>query len=164
MGALPKWDGQSLVSPIREFESRTESVTAISGKPGPRRFARVPTHAVGMPDERRRYPRASLSLPLRLTRIGSVEEPIPVTLVTRNISSSGVYFLAPREIQPGMAIELEVALVDRPLGCGRVQMCTAAHIVRAEETDMPGWRAYAASFDDFALQRDDTLPMRYKTH
>jgi hypothetical protein len=163
MGALPKWDGQS-VSPIREFESRTESVTAISGKPGPRRFSRVPTHTVGVPDERRRYPRASLSLPLRLTRIGSVEESIPVTLVTRNISSSGVYFLAPREIQPGMAIELEVALVDRPLGCGRVQMCTAAHIVRAEETDMPGWRAYAASFDDSALQRDDTLPMRYNTH
>jgi hypothetical protein len=82
--------------------------------------------------------------------------------VTRNISSSGVYFLAPREIEPGMAIELEVALVDRPLGFGRVQMCTAAHVVRAEDTDMPGWRAYAASFDDFALERDDVLPMRYK--
>ena len=86
-----------------------------------------------------------------------------MTLVTRNISSSGVCFLAPREIEPGTPIELEVALVDRPLGFGRVQMCTAAHIVRAEDTDTPGWRAYAASFDDFALQRDDVLPMRYKT-
>jgi hypothetical protein len=121
----------------------------------------VPTHAIGVADERRRYPRASLALPLRLTRIGDSVEPVPVTLVTRNISSSGVYFLAPREIQPGMAIELEVALIERPLGFGSVQMCTAAHIVRAEETEMPGWRAYAASFDDFALQRDDRLPSRY---
>lgn len=145
---------------MREVESRTQSVTAVSGKPGPRRFARVPTHAIGVPDERRRYPRASLSLPLRLTRIGDKTEPFPVTLVTRNISSSGIYFLAPREMEAGTAIELEVALVDRPLGCGRVQMCTAAHIVRCDETDMPGWKAYAASFDDFALQRDDSLPKR----
>lgn len=160
MGALPQRDDRPVVSPIREVESRTQSVPSNSGKPGPRRFARVPTHAIGVADERRRYPRASLSLPLRLTRIGDKPEPLPVTLVTRNISSSGIYFLAPREMEAGMAIELEVALVDRPLGCGRVQMCTAAHIVRCEETDMPGWKAYAASFDDFALQRDDSLPRR----
>ncbi|MBZ5693851.1 MAG: PilZ domain-containing protein [Acidobacteriia bacterium] len=163
MGAAPERnERQAEVSPLREFESRTETVTAISGKPGPRRFARVPTHAIGVASERRRYPRASLTLPLRLTRIGDAVEPIPVTLVTRNISSSGVFFLAPREIEPGVAIELEVALVDRPLGFGRVQMCTAAHIVRAEESEMPGWRGYAASFDDFALQRDDALPRRHK--
>jgi hypothetical protein len=160
MGAVPERDDRVVVSPLREVENRTENVIAISGKPGPRRFARVPTHTIGVASERRRYPRASLSLPLRLTRIGDAIEPVPVTLVTRNISSSGVSFLAPREIEPGMAIELEVALVDRPLGFGRVQMCTAAHIVRAEDTETPGWRAYAASFDDFALQRDDALPIR----
>ncbi len=160
MGAVPERDDRVAVSPLREVENRTENVIAISGKPGPRRFARVPTHTIGVASERRRYPRASLSLPLRLTRIGDAIEPVPVTLVTRNISSSGVSFLAPREIEPGMAIELEVALVDRPLGFGRVQMCTAAHIVRAEDTETPGWRAYAASFDDFALQRDDALPIR----
>jgi hypothetical protein len=99
---------------------------------------------------------------MRLTRVGEAMEPIPVTLVTRNISSSGVYFLAPREISPGTAIELEVALVDRPLGYGRVQMCTAAHIVRTEDTEMPGWKGYAASFDDFAIERDDSLPPRYR--
>jgi PilZ domain len=88
---------------------------------------------------------------------------MPVTLVTRNISSSGIYFLAPRELEPGTAIELEVALVERPAGRGTVQMCTAAHIVRSEETDTPGWRGYAASFDDFALKRDDVLPLRFRT-
>jgi hypothetical protein len=163
MGAVPQRESRDAVSPVREFEDRTQIVTAISGKPGPRRFARVPTHTVGVADERRRYPRASLALPLRLTRIGGAVEKIPVTLVTRNISSSGVAFLAPREIETGMAIELEVALVDRPLGYGRVQMCTAAHIVRAEDTEMPGWRSYAASFDDFALERDDSLPQRYSS-
>ncbi len=161
MGALPEREARAVVSPIREAESKTQTITAISGKPGPRRFTRVPTHAIGMPDERRRYPRASLALPLRLTKIAGVEEVIPVTLVTRNISSSGVYFLAPREIELGAAIELQVALIERPLGFGSVQMCTAAHIVRTEDTDVPGWRAYAASFDDFALQRDDRVPQRF---
>jgi len=161
MGALPEREARAVVSPIREAESKTQTITAISGKPGPRRFTRVPTHAIGVPDERRRYPRASLSLPLRLTKIAGVDEVIPVTLVTRNISSSGVYFLAPREIELGTAIELQVALIERPLGFGSVQMCTAAHIVRTEETDVPGWRAYAASFDDFALERDDRVPQRF---
>ncbi|MGA3294064.1 MAG: PilZ domain-containing protein [Candidatus Acidiferrales bacterium] len=161
MGAVPERNGQAAVSPLREFESHTEGISAISGKPGPRRFLRVPTHAIGVAAERRRYPRAALSLPLRLTRIGDAVQTVPVTLVTRDISSSGVYFLAPREIEPGTAIELEVALVERPLGLGSVQMCTAAHIVRAEETETAGWRGYAASFDDFALKRDDVIPLRY---
>ena len=162
MGALRELKEQQVaVSPIRRLESETESVDAISGKPGPRRFKRVPTHAIGVALERRRYPRARLSLPLRLIRVGDTPEPLPVTLVTRNISSTGIFFLAPRELENGTPIELEVALLDRPLGQGRVQMLTAAHIVRSEETDTPGWRGYAATFDDFALQRDDHIPQRY---
>lgn len=164
MGAAPDWAGQQAArSPLHEDElaPRTQSTIAHSGKPGPRKFTRVPTHAIGVAAERRRSPRASLALPLRLTRVDGLPEPYPVTLVTRNISSSGVYFLAPREIAPGTAIELEVALVERPAGFGTVQMCTAAHIVRAEECDMPGWRGYAATFDDFALRRDDVIPMRF---
>src|SRR5580692_7477750 len=109
MGAVPErnWLHEA-VSPLRETEKQTRSTEAISGvKPGPRRFARVPTHAVGVADDRRRNPRASLSLPLRLIRVGATPEPTPVTLVTRNISSSGIYFLAPREMAPGTAIELE---------------------------------------------------------
>jgi hypothetical protein len=153
----------AFVSPLRESEVRNTLAANLSSKPGPQRFARVPTHAIGVARERRGNPRAYLSLPLRLTRVGEKVEPIPVVLVTRNISSSGVYFLAPCTLEPGTAIELEVALVERPLGQGSVQMCTAAHIVRAEDSDMPGWRGYAASFDDFAIRRDDVLPMRYRT-
>jgi PilZ domain len=161
MGALPEREARAVVSPAREVENHTQTITAFSGKPGPRKFVRVPTHAITVAAERRRYPRAQLALPLRLTRIAGIEQPIPITLVTRNISSSGVFFLAPREMEPGTAIELEVALVERPLGHGSVQMCTAAHIVRMEETSMPGWRGYAATFDDFALQRDDRVPGRF---
>lgn len=162
MGALPQWKGRfASVSPLRNFESNTVSIPSPSGKPGPRRFARVPTHAVvGVVEDRRRAPRAALSLPMRLLRVADRPEPFPVTLVTRNISSSGIYFLAPRVIPPGTAIELEVALLERPTGQGRVQMCTAAHIVRCDAVDMPGWYGYAATFDDFALRRDDVVPIR----
>jgi PilZ domain len=163
MGAAPERGNLALVSPLTESEVRTKSVTAFSGKPGPLRFARIPTHAIGVAREQRGNPRAYLSLPLRLTRVGDKVEPIPIVLVTRNISSSGVYFLAPCVLEKGTAIELEVALVERPMGQGSVQMCTAAHIVRAEDSDMPGWRGYAASFDDFAIRRDDVLPTRYRT-
>jgi hypothetical protein len=163
MGAAPERK-EAVASPLRETYRRSEVIPISTGsKPGPRRFARVPTHAVGVAHERRRTPRATLSLPLRLICVAHVPEPVPVTLVTRNISSSGIYFLAPREFDPGTPIELEVALVERPLGQGRVQMYTAAHIVRAEDTDSPGWRGYAATFDDFAIQRDDSLPPRYRT-
>jgi PilZ domain len=162
MGAAPELKRRlAAFSPLRAIESHTEGITAFSGKPGPRRFARVPTHAVGVAREKRRYPRAKLSLPLRLIRVGNLREEFPVTLVTRNISSSGIYFLAPRELHPGTSIELEVALVDRPMGHGRVQMYTAAHIVRVEASDAPGWQGYAATFDDFALQRDDVIPLRH---
>jgi hypothetical protein len=163
MGAAPQRNRQATSSPLRVIDVQPET-TSIPGldKPGPRRFARIPTHAIGVASERRSNPRASLSLPLRLIRVGNVPEPVPVTLVTRNISSSGVYFLAPRKFEPGTAIELEVALVERPMGQGSVQMCTAAHIIRAEEVDTPGWHGYAATFDDFALRRDDVLPLRYQ--
>jgi hypothetical protein len=99
-----------------------------------------------------------------LTCVDNVLEKYPVTLVTRNISSSGIYFLAPREFAAGQSIELEVALIDRPEGHGRVQMLTAAHIVRMDEVEMPGWHGYAATFDDFAIRRDDVLPTRYRAH
>jgi hypothetical protein len=127
----------------------------------PQRFARVPTHSVGVAHERRRSPRAALTLPLRLIRVDQAEEALPVSLVTRNISSSGIYFLSPRKIEPGTAIELEVGLVDRPLGHGNVRMLTAAHVIRTDPVETPGWHGVAATFDDFDFQRDDHLPGRY---
>jgi hypothetical protein len=94
--------------------------------------------------------------------VDSVPEQVPVTLLTRNISSSGVYFLAPKKLEPGMQIELEVALVERPLGRGGVRMAAIAHVVRSEETLEPGWHGVAATFDDMAFNRDEAVPRRFR--
>ncbi len=144
-----------MIEPREETALPLESVR-------PRRFARVPTHAVGVASERRYCPRAALSLPLRLIQLRGQEEAMSVTLVTKNISSSGVYFLAPLWIEPGTPIEFEVALVYRAFGCGRVQLRTAAHVVRADRAEASGWHGLAASFDDIAFQRDDVIPLRFK--
>jgi hypothetical protein len=129
----------------------------------PRRFARVPTHAVGPYPEQRKYPRATLKLPLKLCSVAGVAEAHPVSLVTRDISSTGVYFLCPRNISPGTPIELEVALVERPLGRGNVVMGTLAHVQRVEPAATPGWYGIAASFDDVEFDRDDLVPSRFRT-
>src|SRR5262249_18845650 len=127
----------------------------------PHRVFLVPTHAVGLAYERRNSPRAILNLPLRLIMINGQAQPLPITLVTKNISSSGVVFLAPWEIENGAGIEMEVGILGRPLGRGSVQMRTAAHVVRVEECNTPGWKGYAATFDDIDFKRDDAMPARF---
>jgi hypothetical protein len=127
----------------------------------PRRFARVPTHAVGVYPEHREYPRATLKLPLRLRAVGGVPEDFPITLVTRDISSTGVFFLCPKELTAGTPIELEIVLVSKPMGLGNVVMVTMAHVCRTEKAAMPGWFGVAASFDDVQFDRDDCIPSRF---
>ena len=122
-----------------------------------RRFARVPTHAVGVFPEQREYPRASLRLPLRLRGVNGHAEDFPITLVTRDISSSGVFFLCPRKLAVASPIELEVVLVSRPMGHGNVAMVSAARVIRVEPANMPGWFGIAASFDDLKFNRDDQV-------
>ena len=126
-----------------------------------RRFARVPTHAVGVFPEQREYPRASLRLPLRLRSVNGRAEDFPITLVTRDISSSGVYFLCPRNLAIHTAIELEVVLVSRPLGRGNVVIVSHAQVKRSEPAAMPGWYGIAASFEDLEFDRDDDIPARH---
>jgi c-di-GMP-binding flagellar brake protein YcgR len=128
----------------------------------PRGIARVPTHAVRPLQERRAYARAKLSLPLRVKRIAGQREPLGESLRTANISSSGVLFLSPQWIEPGTPIEIEVRLVDRPLGRGTVKMRTEAHIVRTETSSRPGWHSLAVTFDDITFQREEPLPSRYQ--
>jgi len=134
---------------------RTESAISI------RRFARVPTHAVGVFHEQREYPRASLRLPLRLRSVQNVVEKYPITLVTRDISSTGVFFLCPKRLDLNSIIELEIILVSRPMGHGNVVAVTVAHIRRVEPANMPGWFGIAASFDDLKFDRDDGNPSRF---
>lgn len=126
-----------------------------------RRFVRVPTHAVGVHLEKRECPRASLKLPLKLRSMNGILEEYPVTLVTRDISSSGVFFLCPKSLALETEIDLDIVLVRRPLGYGNVVVSSRARVKRVEPANMPGWFGIAASFDDFAFDRDDHIPGRF---
>jgi len=128
----------------------------------PQGIKRVPTHTVGVSNERRIYARAHLRLPLRVTRVAGQRQPEAIRLNTRDISSSGVFFLCPQRIEPGTPIEIEVSLVDRPLRNGNVQMLTEAHIVRAEPARANGLHGLAAIFDDISFHRNDPLPPRFQ--
>jgi hypothetical protein len=116
---------------------------------------------VGVHLEQRECPRAALKLPLQLRSVAGILEPSPISLVTRDISSSGVYFLCPKPLVMGASIELDIVLVSRPLGYGNVVVCSWAKVCRRESANMPGWFGVAASFEDFAFDRDDNIPLRF---
>jgi len=149
--------------PVQPSQPRVPAlrVMPLLRTPRPRRFVRVPTHAVGVHLEQRECPRASLKLPLKLRSISGLQEQFPVSLVTRDISSSGVYFLCPKALLVGTAIELDIVLISRPLGYGNVVVSSRARVCRTEPANMPGWFGVAASFDDFVFDRDDNIPMRF---
>ncbi|HWZ97576.1 MAG TPA: PilZ domain-containing protein [Candidatus Dormibacteraeota bacterium] len=176
--ALPEIQKDASLPPFVEVNQLPQSVPLASSVPlrspalkviplrtptaiSVRRFARVPTHAVGVFHEQREYPRASLRLPLRLRSVSSVVEDFPVTLVTRDISSTGVFFLCPKRLEMNSSIELEIVLVSRPMGRGNVVAVTVARVRRVETANMPGWFGIAASFDDLKFDRDDGFPSRF---
>ena len=146
------------VSPIRQPALR---VVPLLRPEQPRRFARVPTHAVGVHPEHREYPRASLNLPLRLRSVNAVPEKFPISLVTRDISSTGVYFLSPKHLAVETPIELEIVLVSRPMGHGNVVIASMAMVRRIEPAAMPGWYGVAVAFTDVQFDRDDGIPSRF---
>ncbi len=153
---------------VKQLSARTATLVADpplwTTRAKPKGIARVPTHAVRPPEERRAYARARLNLPLRVKRIAGQRDLLGEPLRTTNISSSGVLFLSPQRIEPGTPIEIEVCLVDRPFGRGTVRMRTEAHIVRAETSSRPGWHSLAATFDDITFQREEPLPSRFQRH
>lgn len=144
---------QPCVPTLRVLPLRTETQS--------RRFARIPTYAVSVHPEHREYPRATLKLPLQLRSVENVPEKFPITLVTRDISSTGVYFLCPKQVAVGTSIELEIVLVSRPMGRGNVVVATMAHVQRLDPAAVPGWYGVAASFDDVQFDRDDHVPARF---
>jgi hypothetical protein len=152
--------GPTAECPERTFEPRAPAlrVMPLLRNPHPRGFVRVPTHVVGVYLEKRDSPRASLRLPLKLRSVNGLMEEFPVTLVTRDISSSGVFFLCPKPLASGTEIELDIVLVSRPLGYGNVVVSSKARVCRTEPANMPGWHGIAAKFDDLAFDRDDRIP------
>jgi hypothetical protein len=100
--------------------------------------------------ERRRYPRFSTWLPLRLTAVGGKIEPAPLNFLTQNISKAGVCFLAPRQILPGEFIEVEVTLFGvGPTGKSKdVHISGSGRVVRVQAGIKPGWYKLAAAFSE----------------
>jgi hypothetical protein len=124
-------------------------------------FQRIPAYPVGRTNERRGYARVRLSFSLRVRRVAGQREGRKRPLRTMDISSSGVYFLSPRHVEPGTPIQLELLIVDRPAGRGSVRMCTEAHVVRADKGPNAGWYGLAAAFDDISFLRDAPLSPRF---
>src|SRR6202047_704880 len=94
--------------------------------------------------ERRRYPRFITWLPIRLTAVAGTSEPEPVTLLTQNISKAGLCFPAPRRVEPGQAIEVEVTLEGFGLDGKDIHISGAGYVVRIEPGNKPGWYKLAA--------------------
>src|ERR1700674_4656210 len=98
--------------------------------------------------ERRRYPRFITWLPIRLTAVAGKFEPAIETLVTQNISKAGLYFPAPRRVEPGQAIEVEVTLAGFGANGKDIHISGAGYVVRMEPDNKPGWYKLAAAFDE----------------
>jgi hypothetical protein len=166
----PKQSGSTTV--IREPEMQTQQLShsAQAGTdaigvatPAMRSSVqRIAPRAAGRSHERRSYARVRLSFSLRVRRIAGQREDRARALRTLDVSSSGVYFLSPRRVEPGTPIQLELLIVDCPFGRGSVRMCTEAHVVRADKGPNPGWYGLAAAFDDISFLRDAPAPSRFQ--
>ena len=137
---------------MRRLKSCYENAFAVSGCPL-YLWAQTPLFASGWRDmtllpERRHYPRFTTWLPLRLKSVGGIVEPDPLPLVTQNLSKTGLCFPAPRRIEPGQSIEVEVTLLRAGPDSNNICVSGTGYIVRAESTKTPGWYTLAAAFDE----------------
>jgi hypothetical protein len=98
--------------------------------------------------ERRRYPRFTVGLPLRLRRVAGKVELEPAALLTKDVSKAGLCFLTRRHLEPGQSIEVEVTLAGRGPKGKDVNILGAGYIVRVEASHEPGWYQLAAAFDE----------------
>ena len=98
--------------------------------------------------ERRRHPRFTAWLPLRLKVVGGIVERDPVPLLTQNLSKTGLCFPSPQRIGPGQSIEVEVTFLGAGPGGNNICVSSTGYVVRAESTKKPGWYRLAAAFYD----------------
>jgi hypothetical protein len=75
-------------------------------------------------------------------------EPDPASLVTQNLSKTGLCFPSPQRIEPGQSIEVEVTFVGAGLDGRNVSVSGTGYIVRVESSKTPGWYRLAAAFDE----------------
>ena len=98
--------------------------------------------------ERRRYPRFLAWLPLRVIAVGGKPEPRPLTLLTQNISKTGLCFPAPDRIELGQFIQVEIILRGSGPDHKDIRISNEGCVVRIEPGRRPGWYRLAAVFDE----------------
>lgn len=98
--------------------------------------------------ERRRSRRFTAWLPLRVTAVGGRIEPTPLTLLTQNISKTGLCFPAPSRIEPGQLIQVEIILPGATPDRKDAHISSEGWVVRIEPGRKPGWYKLAAVFDE----------------
>ena len=103
--------------------------------------------ACDMAHDRRACARLPLGLPVRLVAVDGQAEKQPMMLEMCDIGTNGAYCLTPKWIGVGTRIELEVGLVDQPLGRGSLHMTSTARVVRADPEKRPGLHGLALAFD-----------------
>ena len=106
--------------------------------------------------ERKRHPRFTAWLPLRLKVVGGIVEPDPAPLLTQNLSKTGLCFPSPHRIEPGQSIEVEVTFLGAGVGGNNLSISSTGYIVRAESAKKLRWYRLAAEFDE-SLSGDDLL-------
>jgi hypothetical protein len=145
---------------VIEAQNMSHTAAIPSSWIDPHGMAKVPTHAVRVPNERRVYCRAHLKLPLRILRIAGRRETDSEQFTTVDISSSGLRTLCPFEIPVGTPVHLEVDLVKRPNHCGNVRLIAQAEVVRANP-DSHGWHSLAFSFDEITFEREELMAPQF---
>jgi hypothetical protein len=68
--------------------------------------------------------------------------------VNAEYQQAGLCFPAPRRIEPGQAIEVEVTLAGFASDGKDIHISGAGYIVRVESGNIPGWYKLAAAFDE----------------
>ena len=145
LGAAPALPEKPIVPRVPALR-----VMPLLRSPQPRRFVRVPTYAVGVHMESAAPARpASVASEIaqRFRRHGGLPgfAGDPRHQFLRRVLPS-----SPRSLAIDTAIELDIVLVNRPLGYGNV-VVSKARVRRVEPANMPGWFGNRASFEDFAF-------------
>jgi hypothetical protein len=98
--------------------------------------------------ERRRYPRFTAWLPLRLVAVAGKIKPTATTLLTRNISRRGICFSTPCGIEAGQFIEVEATLPGAGPGGKDLRLSREVYVVRSEPCNKLGWYVLAAALGE----------------
>jgi hypothetical protein len=105
--------------------------------------------------ERRRYPRFAVRLPFRLRRVSGGAVALGGTLLSNDVSKTGLSFTIDDPMELGQSIEVELTLTGYGPDGNDLQVRGTGYIVRAYADPVAGKYHLAATFDE--LPSNDEL-------